>query len=196
MDRIRHVRRAAALGSGALAILLAMTACGGQAPTPTPPQTPTPTASPTPDPHLVDPASADELYRGLREAGLAIVGTNAEQGVDPVVRINATFGGWPLALAQYSSTTARAKLVPFRNGAAPSLEEAPYTFAGLNIAVTYGPILPHAAPPAVPPDKAASATLLAAQLDRFIGPLVERSTGRVSPVPGAASPAPSPPASP
>jgi hypothetical protein len=195
MDRIRHVRRTAALGSAALAIVLALAACGA-APTPTPILTPSPTPSPTPDPHLADPTTVDEVYRRLREAGIAVVGTNAQQGVEPVVRINATFDGWPLALAQYSSTTARAKLVPFRDGAAPSVEEAPYTFAGINIAVHYGPILHAAKPGAVPPDKFASATRLAAELDRLIGPLAERSAGRVSPVPRAATPPPSPAPSP
>lgn len=192
MIRIRHVRRGAALASAALAMLLGLAACGGPAPTPTPIPTPVPTPSATPDPHLPDPGTADELFRRLREAGIPLIGTNAQQSADPVVRINATFDGWPLALAQFSSTTARAKLVPFRDGAAPGLEEAPYTFVGINIAVSYGPIVQSEKPAAVPADKVASATRLAAELQRFIGPLAERSAGRVSPVPGAATPSPSP----
>jgi hypothetical protein len=192
MDRTCHIRRAAARYAAALAAMLLLSSCIGGGPSPSTGPTAQPTPATTPDPHLVDPATVDDIYRKLRQAGVQVIGTNAQQGVDPVARINGSFDNWPLSLAQYTSTTARAKLVPYRDGAAPSLEEAPYTFGGLNIAVMFGPLVPSAKPAAVPPDKVASATRLAAELDRLIGPLVERSPGRVSPVAVAASPAPSP----
>src|SRR5215210_6517626 len=135
MARIRHIRlRGAPSRLRPVALAFVLAACTGAPAATAPPPTPSPVPTATPDPHLTDPTTADELFRRLRDFEIAILGTNAQHGVDPVARINATFAGWPLSLAEYSSTAARAEFEPYRNGAAPSLEEPPYTFSGLNIA--------------------------------------------------------------
>jgi hypothetical protein len=194
MTRIRHVRVGGAPARlGLVALALALAACTGAPAATAPPATPTPAPTPTRDPHLTDPTTADDLFRALRMLEIEIQGTNAQHGADPVARINATYAGWPVALAQYSSTAARAKFEPYRNGAAPSLDQPPYTFSGLNIAVRFGPIEKGAEPAPVSDDKIAAAKELAEALDRLIGPVNERSMSHVAPIP---TPKPSPGASP
>lgn len=188
-------------GAAALVALVLLTGCGGSSATPTP--TPAAaTATPKPDTHLAEPASGREVYTRLNEAGLGLVGTNAAEGTEPRSRINASYAGWPLALLEYSTTTARAKSVPFRDGGAPGAGQPAFTFAGLNIAVLWGPSTQGQVP--APPDatKVEAAKKLAEALGELVGPLAERSVARVTvPLPTATpppsvAPSPSPSATP
>ncbi len=193
--------RRSRLTAAALVALVLLTGCGGS------PATPAPTpaaasATPKPNTHMAEPASGREVYTRLNQAGLGLVGTNAAEGTEPRSRINASYAGWPLALLEYSSTTARAKSVPFRDGGAPGAGQPVYTFVGLNIAVLWGPSTQGQVP--APPDatKVEAAKKLADALGALVGPLAERSITRVTaPLPTptpppTVAPSPSPSASP
>ncbi|MET1231949.1 MAG: hypothetical protein ABWY52_03750 [Candidatus Limnocylindrales bacterium] len=150
----------------------------------------TPRPTPTPNAHLSDPAAGTEVYTRLNRAGLGLVGTNALSGKEPRTTYNATYAGWPLSLLEFSSATTRAKALPFRDGGAPAKGSPPFTFAGQNIVVFWGPIEASAAPPQPDASHLEAATKLAVALDALVGPLQERSSSRVSPLPPIAAPAP------
>lgn len=170
--------------------LVLLTGCAGSPATPAPTPVP-PGATPTPEAHLVEPASGREVYTRLNQAGLGLVGTNAAEGTEPRSRINASYAGWPLALLEYSTTTARAKSVPFRDGGAPGAGQPAFTFVGLNIAVLWGPSTQGQAPALPEATKVEAAKRLADALGALVGPLAERSVTRVTvPLP-TATPAPS-----
>jgi hypothetical protein len=103
------------------------------------------------------------------------VGTNAKAGTDPVTTIVATYGGWPLKLAEYTSTHARMQAVPFENREVPKKGMAPYLFAGLNLAVEFGPAHAGTQPPAPDNQQLRAATSLANELNRLVGPIGQRS---------------------
>jgi hypothetical protein len=173
-----------------LAAALMSAACGG----PPSSSSPTPSAapSPTPDTHLKEPARADVIYSTLVERGLQLVGTNASRGSDPVAVINATYGGWPLVFVQYRSAGTRQQRAPVKPGEAPRKGDPPFTFAGLNMIVQWGPKVDNRAPRSATKTQLDAATKLAAELDRLIGPLVERSTQPVAPKPAPTRPAVTP----
>ena len=156
-----------------------MSACGG--PGASGSASPSPTPKPTPNPHLKEPAQAETVYSTLVQRGLLLIGTNASRGRDPVAVINATYSGWPLVLVQYRSTATRQKLHPLRNGEAVKRSDPPFTFAGLNLVVEWGPRTDRRLPRAVSKAQLAEAQKLAAELDRLIGPLAERSTQPAAP---------------
>jgi hypothetical protein len=186
---------ASLLGRGRLlaATLVAISllaACGGTtAPSPSAAEA-SPRPTPTPDSHLSDPASGSEVYTRLNRAGLGLVGTNALTGKEPRNTYNATYAGWPLSLLEFSSATTRAKAMPFRDGAGPTKGSPPFTFAGQNIVVLWGPLEEGARPPEPDPTHIEAATKLAIALDAVVGPLQERSSSRVSPLAPIAAPAP------
>jgi hypothetical protein len=174
----------------ALVTISLLAACGETA-APSPSQAvATPRPTPTPDTHMTDPAAGAEVYTRLNHAGLGLVGTNALTGREPRNTYNATYGGWPLSLLEYSSATTRAKAQPFRDGGAPSKGTPPFTFAGQNIVVYWGPIEEGAKPPEPDATHLEAATKLAIALDALVGPLQERSSSRVSPLTPIAAPAP------
>ena len=150
----------------------------------------TPRPTPTPDTHLTDPAAGSAVYTFLNRAGLGLVGTNALTGREPRNTYNATYAGWPLSLLEYSSATTRAKALPFRDGGAPAKGTPPFTFAGQNIVVLWGPVEEGVSPPQPDAGHVEAATRLAAALDAVVGPLQERSSSRVSPLAPIAAPAP------
>ncbi len=150
----------------------------------------TPRPTPSPDAHLTDPASGSEVYTRLNRAGLGLVGTNALAGKEPRIAYNATYAGWPLSLLEFSSGTTRAKALPFRDGVAPAKGSPPFTFAGQNIVVLWGPFAAGAVPPQPDAAHLDAATKLAVALDAIVGPLQERSSSRVSPLAPIAAPAP------
>ena len=128
-----------ALATTVLAITALVAACGGPGPTPLPSAAPTPRI--TPDPHLADPATADEVFLALGAAGLRLTANNAQgggEGSSLVKRINATYLGWPLSVSQYSSTSALAKLTDWEDDL-PGQGEPPITIAGMNILIEWGP---------------------------------------------------------
>ena len=181
--------------SHALIVVIALVAaaCGGAA-SPSPEQSPTPT--PTPDPHLADPADVQDVYKALVRAGLDISVNNASgggAGKEPRRRYAASLGGWPLELIEYSSTAAREADFGYVSGSPPEKGNPPYTFAGLNIAVTFGPDNRKVVPEV--PDKRYQdvAQELGDTLDIYLGPLSQRTVTALSlPAP---SPSPSPEAS-
>ncbi len=135
-------------GFGAQALLvalvattaIALVACGEAAPSVAPTTRPTPVV--TPDPHLSDPTTADEVYRGLGAAGLRITANNANAGgEDPALikRINATYLGWPLNVSEFRTTSALADDTAWKAGEPPGQGEAPVAIVGSNILVTWGP---------------------------------------------------------
>jgi hypothetical protein len=153
----------------------------GAAATPVP--TPVPTPVVTPDPHLAEPASADDVYRKLTAAGLRITPNSASSatGHEPVKRINATFEGWPLILSEFSSAGALAKAVRIDPKAEPRRGEPPFTIVGLNIAVEFGPKAVSRPKPDLPDERRRAAALALAQaLDPLLGPLAVRAVEPLS----------------
>lgn len=194
------VLRAATLVVVALSFALVATGCGADA---APSPTPTPRVTPTPDPHLSEPVSVDEIFSTLTRSGLRILPNNAATGRsgEPVKRINSTYEGWPLALVEYSSSRALAAETGFVDGAAPGVGGVPYTFAGLNILVIYGPESKAEPPGRVDDRFKTAAEAMVAILDPLLGPLGQSSSDPVT-IPSApdrtppASPSPSPEVSP
>jgi hypothetical protein len=185
------------------ALGLALLACDA-AVSPTPVPTPTPTPTPTPDPHLVEPTTADEIFRLLQVAGLRLIPTNAVAGrADDafIKRINATYEGWPLQIVEYPSHGDLLADVAWDATAPIGAGEAPYALAGLNVLLRYGPRGANNATP--PPPEAASraaAEALGDALDRLVGPVAQHSLVQL-PIPTPTShpterPVASPPASP
>ena len=174
-------RHAVFHGAWLLAAILLVSACGGPAGSGSP--SPSPTPKPTPNPHLKEPAQAETVYSTLVERGLSLIGTNASRGRDPVAVINATYSGWPLVLTQYRSAATRQKLQPVRNGQAPKKGDPPFTLAGLNLVIEWGPRTDNRLPRAATKAQLTEAQKLAAELDRLIGPLAERSTQPAAPKP-------------
>lgn len=171
----RRSRQAPALAL-AVALALVTAACGEPPPSPTSSPSPTPTV--TPDPHLPDPTTADDVYLGLGRAGLRITSTNATAGApgDPLVkRINATWLGWPLAVAEYRSSLDLAELTPWLPGDAPGQGDPPVAIAGANILVTWGPST-GASPASPDPRQAEGLADLIRALDALLSPLRARST--------------------
>jgi hypothetical protein len=122
-----------------LCLALLIAACGSSA---TPMPSPSPTPTPTPDPHLSDPASVADVFRALGAAGLHVTANNAVSGGpggEPLKKVNANFDGWPLILSEFSSAAALATSSGFVPGATPTRDDAPFSIAGLNILVEYGP---------------------------------------------------------
>ena len=173
-------------------------ACGGGAPSASPrPATPVPTATPSPEPvHLSEPAAADAIFRALNKAGLRVVANTAGSGGDgrePVRRISATFGDWPLVVSEYSSAKALAKAKPWKEGAKPGPGEPPIAFIGLNILIELGP--KSGGRPKAPRDRdLVAATSLVEVIDPLLSPLKTRTIVPITmPDPEAAvaeSPAP------
>lgn len=197
-QRRRRPRRPTAGPAMATFAVLLLAGCGA-APTPSPSPPPTPSPTPTPNPHLAEPASADAIFRALGAAGLRIVSNNAVRGTageEPRLRINATYANWPLVIQEYSSSAALRKHASFRAGGRPTIGEAPFNIAGLNILVEFGPHAKNRNEPPPEPAFRAAAVALIAVLDPLIGPLEQMSIEplplpTLTPQPGG-SPSPSP----
>lgn len=188
--RIRGNRGWATLTLTAVATAWLVAACATPVPSPTPTARPTPVI--TPDPHLDDPATADAVFLALGSAGLRMTANNAIGGTDdsPLVkRINATFLGWPLAVSEYRTSAALAKLTEWPADARPDQGQPPVTIVGLNILIEWGPTT-GAEPPSPSGPQVQALQAMAAALDALLSPLRARS---VVTVPGviAASAGPS-----
>lgn len=184
----RPVRRGASVT--VLSALVLVAACGGAAPSAT--VAPTPRITPTPDPHLVEPASVDQVIARLAAMGMTVTTNNASRGRDgePVKIVNATFAGWPLSIAEYSTTAKRRELHPIDED---TVERTRMLLAGLNILVLYGPPdRPDA--PSPDPGFMESAVALAEALEPLLGPL-ERA-GLLAPAASPSPDGPSPSAAP
>ena len=171
-----------------LVVAILVAACGTPAATPSPVITPRPT--PTPDPHLTDPASVDVVLVALNAAGIKFSTNNASLGADgePVKRVNATYMGWPLTIAQFSSASALRE-----RGFDPTRDirrgDAQYTLAGLNILVEFGPGVEGPTDPAPDVKFRDGAVALIGALDPLLGPLQHRTIDP-QPLPGLLAAAP------
>ncbi len=190
----RH--RSEVTGAPAAALVVALVVACGPGPTPTPQPSPAPSPTATPNPHLTEPASANDVFRAMSAAGLRVVPNNAVSGAageEPRLRINATYANWPLVIHEYSSSAALRTHARFRPGGRPTIGEAPFNLAGLNILVEFGP---HAKNRNEPPPEAAfraAAEALIEVLDPLLGPLAQMSIEplplpTLTPSPGAPSP--------
>ena len=183
------------VASLSLALLVMLAAACGDAPaSPSPPPRPTPLV--TPNPHLPDPASAQDVFNGLGREGLKITANTAVAGADGatvVTRVNATYLGWPLDVTEFRTSADLAKAAKWKPGESPGRGEPPVALAGSNILIAWGPRLTGVKPPV--PDERQQAALgaLVAAMERLLSPLRARSVVPVT-VAAAASPA-SPPAS-
>ena len=193
--RIAARRGTARLVATIVVTLAVAAACGGTPPSASPPATPAPTPLITPDPHLPDPATADQVFLALGAAGIKMTANNAASGPadGPLVkRINATFLGWPLTVTQYRTTAALQELTAWAPDELPGQGEPSVAIAGLNILVEWG-----ATTGAQPQDPAGPQIQglidLAAAMDVLLSPLQARS---VVPVPGVVTVAPAPSAAP
>jgi hypothetical protein len=169
-----------------LSITVLAAACGGPAPSASASSQPTPVV--TPDPHLPDPTTADDVFRAIGAQGLRLTASNAVTGTGGLVkRINASFGGWPLIISEYTSSTVLAERLEWPEGELPGGGEPAVAVAGINILVTWGPI---SNGPPVAPDAARLVTLAEA-LDSLLGPVRVRSVVPLA----VATPLPAPSAS-
>jgi hypothetical protein len=180
-----------------LVIALLVVACGGAA---SPSPSPSPRPSPSPNLHLDDPADVGVIYTALQKAGLKMTVHNAseasKEGEEPRRRYALDLGGWPLELIEYGSADARSKDYAYEPGVAPGEGHPPYTLAGLNIVVTFGPERRREIPE-VPDQRFQDlANTLGKTLDVYLGPLDQRAVTdlaipdpapRPSAEPGAAS---------
>jgi hypothetical protein len=166
-------------GLAALAVV-AVAACGASAAPPAS-ATPQPTPVVTPDPHLHEPVTADQIYAHLIVAKLGMSCPNANLGNgNPAIvkQINCNIGGWPLKITQYQSGAVLARSLGWIDGEAPRGDEPPYGWAGLNVAVQFGPISARAPSR---PDSARQA--LAAEvlgvLDPLLWPMKQHSVAAI-----------------
>lgn len=161
----------------ALSVSLSVAACGSPAPSVAPSLTPAPLV--TPDPHLPDQTTADDVFRAIGARGLRLTASNANTGTGGLVkRINASFGGWPLTISEYTSATVLSERLDWPDGERPGGGEPAVAIAGANILITWGPISDGQP---VAPDAARAARLvtLAETLDALLGPVRVRAVVRL-----------------
>jgi hypothetical protein len=189
---MRVSNHGARLVTGALVTTMLMAACGSPPPSSAPP-TARPTPIITPDPHLAEPATADQIFGAIRVGDLPLLVNNATAGdpTSPVVkRINADIGNWPLIISEFRSSAILRATVKWDPTKTPVQGQPPYAFVGLNILIEFGPVTGVLAPP--DPLRQEHAEGLIALIDPLLWPLEQRS---VVPIPTkTATPAPSAPA--
>lgn len=170
-----------ALATG-LVLSVVVAACGTAAAQPTPaPPTPKPTPAITPDPHLTDPATADEIFNAIRKGDLPLSINNATAGGPdaPVIkRINAQVANWPLVITEYRTSRQLRELLGWDPAARPQQGDAPYAWVGMNILVEFGPVT--GLPAAPDGTREQQAKDLIALIDPLLWPLEQRA---IDPVP-------------
>ena len=181
----------------ALAAIVAMSgavaACGTSAAEPSvAPSTAPATPAITPDPHLTEPATADQIFNALRRGDLPLTVNNATAGdpSSPVIKqINAAVGNWPLIISEFRSSSVLRDTIGWDPAAGPTQGDAPYTWVGLNILVAFGPTTGRP----IPPDETRQqqAKDLIALIDPLLWPMQQRA---VLPVPTKTAPPASSPA--
>jgi hypothetical protein len=163
-------------GGAVVAIAMVVVACGGAA---SPSPSPSPRPSPSPYLHLSDPANVEIIYAALQKAGLKMSVTNASaadnEDEEPRRQYALTLNGWPLRLIEYGSADARLADFGFESGSAPEAGHPPYTLAGLNIVVMFGPDHRKVVPEVPDPRFQDLAKTLGKTLDTYLGPLEQRS---------------------
>jgi hypothetical protein len=179
----------------AIAALTAVAAaCGSAAPPSVGPPTPPPTPVVTPDPHLTEPATADQIFKAIRVGKLPLSVNNATAGGpnSPVIKqINAQIANWPLIITEYRSGAVLRDILKWDPTAAPKQGDPPYAWVGMNILIAFGPVT--GSPTAPDAARQQQAKDLVALVDPLLWPMEQRS---VDPVPtktlsSAATPQPS-----
>ncbi len=168
---------------------LLMAACGSAPPSVAPPSS-TPRPTPTPNPHLTDPASADTVFTAIARAKLPIAANNAAAGSDPVKQINATYFEWPMIISEYRSAASLAENITWVPGEPPTKGEAAVSIAGINVLIEWGPKT-GAAPQGLSPAQVEAMNEFLATLDRYLGPLIVRTTTFLQVPESSAKPSPS-----
>ena len=172
-----------------IAVTAGLAACASPAPSSAPPATPRPTPVITPEPHLTEPATADEIFTAIRVGKLPLSVNNATAG-DPnspvVKRINATVGNWPLIITEFRSIALLRETLKWDPANPPAQGNAPYTFVGLNIVIEFGPTTGVLATPDA--TRRDQAERLVALVDPLLWPLEQRS---IAPLATRTSPPPS-----
>lgn len=132
----------------------------------------------TPNPHLPDPASAQDVFNGLGRQGLKVTANTAAAGADGtavITRINATYLGWPLDVTQFRTSADLAKAAKWKKGEAPGRGEAPVALAGSNILILWGPRTSGAKPPTPDERQQAALDALVVALERLLSPIRART---------------------
>jgi hypothetical protein len=189
---MRLSNRTARLVAGAVMAIALSTACASPPPSVVPP-TVQPTPVITPDPHLTEPATADQVFRAIRAGNLNLQVNNATTGgpdAPLLKKINAAVGNWPLVISEYRSSKALRIAIAWNPTKPPAQGNPPYAFVGLNILVEFGPTTGFPAAPDAARQKEAEG--IVALLDPLLWPLEQRS---VAPVLTRVAPSASPSAS-
>lgn len=130
----------------------------------------------TPDPHLTEPATADEVFVAIRSGSLALSVNNATAGTpnEPLVkRINAHVANWPLVISEFRSSAALREAIGWDPTLPPAQGDPPYAFVGLNILIEFGPVTgPLATPDSTRRDQAEQVIAL---IDPLLWPLEQRA---------------------
>jgi hypothetical protein len=172
-----HVVRA---GVALVTVALALGACSNPSPSMAP-ATARATPAITADPHLTEPATADQVFTAIRVGDLPLSVNNATSG-DPnspiVKRINADIGNWPLVISEFRSSAALREATGWDAAAPPQQGDPPYSFVGMNVLIQFGPVTG----PLQTPDtrRQDQARILAGLLDPLLWPMEQRSVVRLA----------------
>jgi hypothetical protein len=166
-------------GAVLVTVALALGACANPPPSAAPP-TARPTPVITPDPHLTEPATADEVFTAIRDGDLPLSVNNATAGdpASPIVkRINADIGNWPLVISEFRTRAALRETTGWDAAAPPQQGDPPYAFVGLNVLIQFGPVTG----PLQTPDarRQEQARILVSLLDPLLWPIEQRSVIRI-----------------
>jgi len=186
-------------GTHALAILIALSsavaACGSSAPpSAAAAATVAPTPVITPDPHLTEPATADQIFNAIRVGKLPLSVNNASAGAPgaPIIKqINAQIANWPLIITEYRSSQVLRDALKWDPTAGPKQGDPPYSWVAMNILIAFGPVTGKPTTPDA--DRQAQALALIALVDPLVWPIEQKS---MAPVPTRTPPPPATPSPP
>jgi hypothetical protein len=188
-----------ARGNLALASVLSLSAilaaCGSNQPAASiaAASTTAPTPVITPDPHLTDPATADQIFNAIRGGDLALSVNNATAGTAnaPLIKqINAQIANWPLIISEYRTAALLRKQLGWPASGVKQ-GDPPFTWVGMNIVVTFGPTT--GTPVAPDPTRQQQAKDVVALIDPLLWPLEQRALTPIAtktPPPAATAPPP------
>jgi hypothetical protein len=169
----------------ALALCVALSAvagaCSGAPPPSVAPAAAVPTPVITPDPHLTEPATADQIFNAIRTSDLPLSVNNATAGGQDgsfVKQINAQVGNWPLIITEYRTSAQLRDNAGWDPGTGPLQGDPPYAWAGMNILVAFGPVTGLPAPPDAVREQ--QARDLVALIDPLLWPMEQRSIAPVA----------------
>lgn len=191
-------RRAPSVLAIAVSLMLsaAVAACGSPPPASVAPPSAAPSVAVITDPHLSEPATADQIFTAIRTADLPLAVTNATAGgpSSPMIKqINAQVANWPLIITQYRSGAALRDALKWDPSRGPNPGDPPYAWVAMNILIAFGPST--AKPTAPDATRQEQAKALVALIEPLLWPIEQRSiapvpTRTAPPAAAVASPAP------